>query len=118
MLPGKHERSAGIPLSVIKLPNHLLTDFDKIIRIHAMNKQKLEQYLAKGEPAEEGWMLKRLGVSRLTVIEWSITMSETSLEIARIYEPEKASIYEKDLLYLKAERAKELAHPTIVTHRQ
>ena len=78
-----------------------------------MNAQ--ERYLAIGEPQEEGWMLKRLGVSRLTVLEWSITNSETFLEVARLYEPEQVPLYERDLQWLKTELAKELM---IETHRQ
>ena len=78
-----------------------------------MNAQ--ERYLAIGEPTENDWMLKRLGVSRLTVLEWSVDMSETFLEIARLHEPEKVQTYERDLLYLKTEIAKEIM---IETHRQ
>jgi len=56
---------------------------------------------------ENNWMLQLLGVPRSTVIEWSITMAETSIEFARIYEPGKVRAYEADLRYLKTELAKE-----------
>ena len=56
---------------------------------------------------EENWMLKLLGVPQSKVLEWSITMAEISIEVARNYEPEKVQRYERHLQELKAYQARE-----------
>jgi len=71
---------------------------------------------------EEKWMLKLLGVPRSKVLEWSITMAETSIRFARVHEPEKVQRYEKHLRELKAHQSIELLnsglYPTIQNNRQ
>ena len=55
-------------------------------------------------------MLKLLGVPQSKVLEWSITMAEISIRVARVHEPEKVQRYERHLQELKAYQAKELLY--------
>ena len=52
-------------------------------------------------------MLKLLGVPQSKVLEWSITMAEISIRVARVHEPEKVQRYERHLQELKAYQARE-----------